>query len=148
MTELALWLAVGAIFVLLFLSGFFSGSETALTAASRARMHQLEKKGDWRARIESVPLGPGLGQCCGGHVWLWFAPHRNEDLPDDARLRVETTGETSARLLATRQESEGLPLPVAHAATAMLSGWPPRSQRATSLREPRSSATNAPPGSV
>ncbi|MBO6508314.1 MAG: HlyC/CorC family transporter [Roseibium sp.] len=53
MTELALWLAVGAIFVLLFLSGFFSGSETALTAASRARMHQLEKKGDWRAKIAS-----------------------------------------------------------------------------------------------
>lgn len=38
-----------AIFVLLALSGFFSGSETALTAASRARMHQLEKDGDKRA---------------------------------------------------------------------------------------------------
>lgn len=43
MTETALWLAIVAIFVLLFLSGFFSGSETALTAASRARMHQMEK---------------------------------------------------------------------------------------------------------
>ncbi|MEP1597087.1 MAG: CNNM domain-containing protein, partial [Hyphomonas sp.] len=32
-----------SILVLLGLSGFFSGSETALTAASRARMHQLEK---------------------------------------------------------------------------------------------------------
>ena len=39
-----------AIFVLLCLSAFFSGSETALTAASRARMHQLEKEGDKRAR--------------------------------------------------------------------------------------------------
>jgi len=38
-----------AIFVLLCLSAFFSGSETALTAASRARMHQLEKEGDKRA---------------------------------------------------------------------------------------------------
>ncbi len=36
---------------LLFLSGFFSGSETALTAASRARMHQLEQEGDKRAVI-------------------------------------------------------------------------------------------------
>jgi magnesium and cobalt exporter, CNNM family len=53
MTELALWLAIAAIFVLLFLSGFFSGSETALTAASRARLHQLEKRGDWRARVAS-----------------------------------------------------------------------------------------------
>jgi magnesium and cobalt exporter, CNNM family len=53
MTEMALWLAIAAIFVLLFLSGFFSGSETALTAASRARLHQLEKRGDWRARVAS-----------------------------------------------------------------------------------------------
>ncbi|MEM9223450.1 MAG: HlyC/CorC family transporter [Pseudomonadota bacterium] len=37
------------IFVLLALSGFFSGSETALTAASRARLHQLEKAGSRRA---------------------------------------------------------------------------------------------------
>ena len=39
-----------SILVLLGLSGFFSGSETALTAASRSRMHQLEKEGDTRAR--------------------------------------------------------------------------------------------------
>jgi Mg2+/Co2+ transporter CorB len=32
------------------LSGFFSGSETALTAVSRARMHQLEREGSRRAR--------------------------------------------------------------------------------------------------
>ncbi len=38
-----------AILCLLSLSGFFSGSETALTAASRARMHGLEKEGDPRA---------------------------------------------------------------------------------------------------
>lgn len=45
MMETTLWLAIGAIFILLFLSGFFSGSETALTAASKARLHQLEKTG-------------------------------------------------------------------------------------------------------
>ena len=39
-----------AILILLCLSAFFSGSETALTAASRARMHQLEEEGDKRAR--------------------------------------------------------------------------------------------------
>ena len=44
-------LTIGAILVLLVLSGFFSGSETALTAASRARMHQLEQEGNARARI-------------------------------------------------------------------------------------------------
>jgi Mg2+/Co2+ transporter CorB len=38
-----------AIFVLLALSAFFNGSETALTASSRARMHALEQDGDKRA---------------------------------------------------------------------------------------------------
>ena len=38
-----------SILLLLGMSAFFSGSETALTAASRARMHQLEKDGDKRA---------------------------------------------------------------------------------------------------
>ncbi|MEL6753367.1 MAG: CNNM domain-containing protein, partial [Pseudomonadota bacterium] len=38
-----------AIIFLLSLSGFFSGSETSLTAASRSRMHALEKDGDPRA---------------------------------------------------------------------------------------------------
>lgn len=42
---------LGAIFLLLVCSAFFSGSETALTAASRARMFQLEKKGDSSAAI-------------------------------------------------------------------------------------------------
>ncbi len=40
-----------AIAFLLVLSAFFSGSETALTAASRPRMHHLEKSGSRRARM-------------------------------------------------------------------------------------------------
>jgi Mg2+/Co2+ transporter CorB len=42
-------LAAGAIVVLLALSALFGASETALTAVSRARMHQLESDGDPRA---------------------------------------------------------------------------------------------------
>ena len=38
-------LTLGAIFVLLLFSAFFSGSETALTAASRGTMHKLEGDG-------------------------------------------------------------------------------------------------------
>jgi Mg2+/Co2+ transporter CorB len=41
----------GTIAILLVLSAFFSGSETALTAASPARMHTLEQQGDPRARV-------------------------------------------------------------------------------------------------
>ena len=46
-----LWITAAAIPVLIILSAFFSGSETALTAASRARMLQLEKAGDRRAGL-------------------------------------------------------------------------------------------------
>jgi Mg2+/Co2+ transporter CorB len=48
----ALWMA-GAVGALLFASAFFSGSETALTAVSRARIHKLETDGDRRARTVS-----------------------------------------------------------------------------------------------
>ena len=47
-TETAI--TIGAIGLLIALSSFFSGSETALTAASRARMHHLAGEGNRRAR--------------------------------------------------------------------------------------------------
>jgi len=47
----ALGIMTGAALGLIFLSAFFSGSETALTTASRARLHELEKRGNKRARI-------------------------------------------------------------------------------------------------
>ncbi|MGC6499215.1 MAG: HlyC/CorC family transporter [Henriciella sp.] len=40
-----------AIMALICMSAFFSGSETALTAASRARIHTLDREGDARARL-------------------------------------------------------------------------------------------------
>jgi Mg2+/Co2+ transporter CorB len=52
--ETATLAAIGGIFVLLILSAFFSASETALTAVSRARMHQLEAKGNKRAKIVNM----------------------------------------------------------------------------------------------
>ncbi len=49
--ETALLISLVAICALIVLSAFFSGSETALTAASRARLHFLEREGDPRARL-------------------------------------------------------------------------------------------------
>jgi Mg2+/Co2+ transporter CorB len=43
------WLALVVVLICLLLSAFFSGSETALTASSRATMHRLEKQGSRRA---------------------------------------------------------------------------------------------------
>ena len=48
---LSLGITLGAILGLLVISAFFSGSETALTAASRARLHALEQDGNAHARI-------------------------------------------------------------------------------------------------
>ena len=44
-------LTAGIIAVLLVLSGFFSGTETALTASSRPRLHELARQGNRRARM-------------------------------------------------------------------------------------------------
>lgn len=44
-------LTIVAVFGLLIFSAFFSGSETAVTAASRSRMHHFEKAGNSGARI-------------------------------------------------------------------------------------------------
>ena len=47
----ALWITCGAIFLCIIFSAFFAGSETALTAASRARMLSLEHSGSTAAGI-------------------------------------------------------------------------------------------------
>lgn len=46
-----LWANAGAFAILILISAFFAGAETALTGASRARMAALEKAGDRRAAL-------------------------------------------------------------------------------------------------
>src|SRR5215831_20865607 len=45
------WFVLAAVVVCILLSAFFAGSETALTASSRASMHRLEKQGNRRAAM-------------------------------------------------------------------------------------------------
>ncbi len=45
------WISILSILALVMLSGFFSGSETALTATSKSRMHTLAHNGEMRAGI-------------------------------------------------------------------------------------------------
>jgi Mg2+/Co2+ transporter CorB len=45
------WISLGIVLICLLLSAFFAGSETALTASSRASMTRLEKHGNKRAAI-------------------------------------------------------------------------------------------------
>ena len=50
-------LSLIAIVLLIGISGFFGGSETALTAVSKARMHHLANEGSWRARQVNYLIG-------------------------------------------------------------------------------------------
>lgn len=45
------WITLGVIVALVLCSAFFSASETAVTAASRARLHRLANQGNKRARM-------------------------------------------------------------------------------------------------
>ncbi|GAA5081346.1 HlyC/CorC family transporter [Roseibacterium beibuensis] len=50
LTDPTTWITAAVILFLLFCSGFFSGSETALTAASRGKLKSLADKGDGGAK--------------------------------------------------------------------------------------------------
>ena len=52
-----IWWTAGAILLLLLMSAFFSGSETALTAVSRGSLHRLKDKGDPAAERALAPGG-------------------------------------------------------------------------------------------
>ncbi|CAN2534380.1 MAG TPA: HlyC/CorC family transporter [Methylosinus sp.] len=52
-----IWVAAFVVVLCVLLSAFFSASETALTAASHAHMHALEKEGDRRAALVNRLLG-------------------------------------------------------------------------------------------
>jgi len=55
--DTVLLLTLGAVVLLLLMSAFFSGSETALTAVSPGKMHQLEKDGSEAAARVNVLVG-------------------------------------------------------------------------------------------
>lgn len=57
MLDAGFWLTLAAIAALLLLSAFFSGAETALTAASRARLRAQAERGDPRAEIALAVVG-------------------------------------------------------------------------------------------
>ena len=66
------------------------------------------------ARLDAIPLGPNLGQCCGGAVWLAFEVfHKAPDLAP-AFARPVTLG------------AGPMPLPIARALAAARRGEPAR----------------------
>ena len=88
----------GAIFVLLILSAFFSGSETALTRASLPRMHELARQGNRRAELVLALYEQRerlIGAILFGIIWSIFCRPPGDD---SASVDLRRCGN---RLLAT-----------------------------------------------
>ncbi len=86
-------------------SGTIGGGALELDASNRARQALEQKHRDW---VENVPLGPGLGQCCGGAVTLLsevYDTKRLAELTDDPVLR-RVQGDFAVPLKIRKQVSE------------------------------------------
>jgi xanthine dehydrogenase accessory factor len=95
------------------LAGTIGGGALEHQAMAQARAILALEPGSWR--VQDYPLGPLLGQCCGGRVRLMV--ERLESAPDGDGPFAVTLGDTVDR--AAGQEGERLnargPLPVAGA---------------------------------
>jgi xanthine dehydrogenase accessory factor len=99
--------------------------------SGRPHRHRI-RPAAWLRDMRTWPLGPSLGQCCGGVVRILFehyGPAEQTALGNIATasliLHPAASGEP-LRLLAIRHEARDLPLHVARAASEMLSGAQPR----------------------
>ena len=66
MIAAAFWTVCGAAALLLILSAFFSGSETALTAASRGKLKARAEKGEKGAERDNQQYGQQYRRRLGG----------------------------------------------------------------------------------
>jgi xanthine dehydrogenase accessory factor len=118
--------------------GTIGGGQLEFEAIAHARAMLAEAEAassPWRRDLRSWPLGPSLGQCCGGAVRVLFeyfgvAEREAIDrvrmaLPHALIVRPATSGEPPM-ILTAREEARGLPLHVARIASDMLSGARPR----------------------
>ncbi len=94
-------------------SGTIGGGALELDASNRARKALEEKHSDW---VVNIPLGPGLGQCCGGAVTLlseFYDASGVSSLSDKLVLR-QVSGAAEIPLKINRQLSDarnsGIPI--------------------------------------
>lgn len=103
-------------------SGTIGGGALELAAAEAARRQLATSQ---QARVTRHPLGPGLGQCCGGAVTLvserWDATSLDElGIPATVARRVEGDGDApfTLRVALKASRGEGAPL-----AVSFQGGW-------------------------
>ena len=79
----------------------------------------------WVREVRSYPLGPSLGQCCGGMVRLLFEVMEQQlDQTEGLLVRALVSGEPPVAVT-DRKQTGPWPLPVARVLAAMLSGERP-----------------------
>jgi xanthine dehydrogenase accessory factor len=119
--------------------GTIGGGQLEFEAITHARALLAKAAAEatpWLRDVRNWPLGPSLGQCCGGAVRVLFehygtlereAIRQVEATADATRLIVRSAASGEAlRILSNRQEARDLPLHVARVAGDMLSGARPR----------------------
>lgn len=104
-------------------------------AHARAMLKSDPENTAWRRDLRSWPLGPSLGQCCGGAVRVLFELYGEAE-----RLAAKALAETAASgglvlhplasgdppvVLQSRQQARALDLPLARIVSDMLSGASP-----------------------
>jgi xanthine dehydrogenase accessory factor len=131
-------------------TGTIGGGQLEFEAIAHARalLKDAEAKpAIWSRDLRSWPLGPSLGQCCGGAVRVLFehygvgerqALHESIAAANRAGLVLHPVASDEAlRVLSTRQQARELPLHVARVVSDMLSGARPRQ---STLLPPRKGA--------
>ncbi|MEK9725501.1 MAG: XdhC family protein, partial [Rhodospirillaceae bacterium] len=120
-------------------SGTVGGGALELEALKGARdmlaVGKVAQAGPWTRSWRPFPLGPSLGQCCGGAVRVLF-----EIYGEAERLAAKALAETAASgglvlhplasgdppvVLQSRQQARALDLPLARIVSDMLSGASP-----------------------
>ncbi len=120
-------------------TGTIGGGQLEFEAVAHARklLTQAEtQSGDWLRDSHTWPLGPALGQCCGGTVRLLFEHYGPKEFEHIAARVTELTVSDSARSMlihpmcsgepvsvcTTRPDARALPLLLARVIDGMLSG--------------------------
>ncbi|MFY0610723.1 MAG: xanthine dehydrogenase accessory protein XdhC [Hyphomicrobiaceae bacterium] len=120
-------------------TGTIGGGQLEYEAIAHARklLAQAEAQpGDWLRDIHTWPLGPAIGQCCGGTVQLLFEHFGPNEFAHIAALASEMNATGSPRnilihptgsgepisICCTRPDARALPLRLARTVDDMLSG--------------------------
>ena len=97
--------------------GTIGGGRLEFEATNLARRLLSEASSSWRRHVESWPLGPNLGQCCGGRVTLLFEVFRAKE---QAALRALLSDVGEATALRRPLASGGAPVKVSAPASCTL----------------------------